>query len=129
MVNVSINPDIKLVPSQIKVHTFFDIIAEKKILYQIVKMQSSILIFVNNQDAITFDNIVLAMTTRFSETPCSTTLLGNLTESVGSNIASRLSKKLEKPVYLSFNLNDDNVLVPLVEKRLLQEIQKSPEYF
>ncbi|KAF7267273.1 proteasome assembly chaperone 4 [Rhynchophorus ferrugineus] len=129
MVIKSTNPKIEFVPPETKLHAFFDVISEKKIIFQVIKMQSSVMIFVNNQDVMNCDNIVMAMKTRFSDTPCSTTLMGNLTELVGNNIASRLSKKLEKPVYLSFNLDDDKVLVPLVEERLFQEIQQSPECF
>lgn len=94
-----------------------------------VKIQDSLLVFVNDKDQMDCNNLALAMLSRFSDVPSCTTLMGNIMEQCGSNIARRLSKKLNKAVFLSFNLAEDRLLVPLVEKRLLEEIQRHPENF
>ncbi|CAG9766499.1 unnamed protein product [Ceutorhynchus assimilis] len=125
------SPDtaIQFVSPKTKIHKFTDTILDKKIIFQIVNLENSIMIYINNIDEPICNNLDLAMCTRFSSTPQTTSLIGAKAESSGSNVAGRLAKKLNKTLYLSLNLEDSRFMVPLVEKRLIQEINQFPGKF
>jgi len=57
----------------------------------------------------------------------STVLLGGGDQS--NMLAGRLAKKLNKQVFVSYNVGDDMFTTPLVIERLVEEIKKCPDKF
>ncbi|XP_066259318.1 proteasome assembly chaperone 4-like [Euwallacea similis] len=124
--NTSRMPDeeaIEFIAPKSKVHQFTDIISDKTVLFQIIKLKETIIIYINNIQQPSCNNISMAMNTRFSSNPNTAQLLGS-DEHSASNMASRIAKKINKTVFLSLNLEDTRFIIPLVEKRLNEEVSK-----
>lgn len=111
------------------IHTFVASVCDLDVQFQIFKMDGSLLVWIGSLLEPTFQDLTLAMKTRYDALPLTTKLLGEGVDMVSSNLASKLVKKLGKPVYVSFNLPIDKLLLPGIEQRLLEEIQLSPEKF
>nr|CAH7759412.1 unnamed protein product [Callosobruchus chinensis] len=63
------------------------------------------------------------MMNRYEDAPVSTKLIGSSPEDFTKQISSRLTRKIGKSVFLSCNLEPDRIFIPLVEKRLHDEIK------
>ncbi|KAK7872025.1 hypothetical protein R5R35_004537 [Gryllus longicercus] len=111
------------------IHTFVATICDIDVQFQIFKMDGSLLIWIGSLAEPTFQDLTLAMKTRYDALPLTTKLLGEGVDMVSSNLASKLVKKLGKPVYVSFNLPMDKIILPGIEQRLTEEIQLYPDKF
>nr|CAI5837270.1 unnamed protein product [Callosobruchus analis] len=121
--------NIDYVQSTFNIHTFYDEIMERKVIFQVLKMGDSFLIYINDKEQNYFGDLCLAMINCYEDTPVSTKLIGNSPEDFTKHISSRLTRKLGKSVFLSCNLEPDRMFVPLVEKRLHDEIKNNPSAF
>lgn len=120
---------IQFVAPKTTTHTFRESILDKKIIFQVVKLQDIVFIYIDDSDQVQLSHLEMAMNSRFADHPLSTTLLGATAENPGSQLASRIAKKSKMTVYLSFNVDDTKFLSSLVEKRLIQEMNQYPEKF
>lgn len=121
---------LELVPSKFHLYTFCDVIADKKVIFQVIKMIESSFIIINYKDNLTFDDLSFAMfNTRKMDCPISTRLMGNFVDESSKNLVLKCSKLLKKPVFVSCNLDSDKLVLPLVEKRLFEEIKSRPNDF
>lgn len=127
--NTSSICEVELVESQFIVHKFAEEITERKIVFQVVKMIDSLLIYINDKDRLEFSDLSFAMGNRYEKSPTGTTLLGNFAEDTSKNIACKISKKTNKAVYLSCNVEQNSLLIPLIEKRLYEEMKINPDKF
>lgn len=121
--------NVEFVKSQFVIHKFTEEITEKKIIFQVIKMLDSLFIYINDKDQLQFYDLSLAMVNRYDSSAAGTTLLGNFSEDISKNIACRISKNVNKAVYLSCNVHPDRLLIPLIEKRLYEEIKLNPDNF
>ncbi|XP_018562852.1 uncharacterized protein LOC108904694 [Anoplophora glabripennis] len=121
--------EVELAKPKFIVHKFVSEITEHKIVFQVIKMIDSLFIYINDKDRLQFSDLSFAMTNRYDKCPTGTTLIGNFSEEVSKNIACRISKKVNKAVYLSCNVEQDRLLIPLIEKRLYEEIKSYPDKF
>lgn len=128
-IDTSNSCEVEFVKSQFIVHKFMEEIAEKKIIFQVIKMIDSVFIYINDKDRLQFCDLSFAMINRYENSPTGTTLLGNSSEDISKNVTCRLSKKIKKAVYLSCNVEPDRLLIPLIEKRLYEEIKTNPDKF
>lgn len=112
-----------------QLHSFGVEIENNQILFQVVKMKDSLYLWVGNKHHPVLQNMALAMNTKYDNFPIATKILGDEMETQSKNVACRLSKKLNKPVYVSYNLEETTFTVPVIEKRLSEEIKKFPEKF
>lgn len=110
-------------------HHFRDHLLEKKLIFQVVGMLDSLLIYVNDQDDNNFSDLSLAVKNRHDNAPIGTRLIGNSPEDYSRSIACRFSKKIGKVVYFSCNVALDRSLVLLIEKRILEEMKTHPDKF
>lgn len=110
-------------------HAFQLELENRVIFYQVIKMKDSLYIWIGNKNNPLLSNLSLAMQTRYDKIPLATKLLGEELDTTSRNIACRLSKRLNKVVYVSFNVEESNFNVPLIEKRLNEEINKYPDKF
>ncbi|XP_047343747.1 proteasome assembly chaperone 4-like isoform X2 [Vespa velutina] len=63
----------------------------------------------------------------YESVPIATKIMGAVADETSTNIAKRLTKKLGKPVYVSFNLQADRILLPQIEQRIHQEFKTNEE--
>lgn len=129
MTNNSIDTTIEYTVSKFTFHSFKDQILDKKLIFQVVGMQDSLLVYINDKDDSNFSDLSLALINRHDRTPIGTRLIGNGTEEYSKSIATRFSKKTGKVVYFSCNVTQDKMLIPLVEKRIIEEMKKHPDKF
>ncbi|KAK9884072.1 hypothetical protein WA026_005011 [Henosepilachna vigintioctopunctata] len=115
--------------SSFKVHVFTEEIHDKKIIFQVLKMLDSCMIFINDKEDLKFNDLTLALQSRFEQEPLCTRLIGHTAENTSINLSNKLKKKLNKTVYVSLNIDEDRLLVPAVEKRLNAEIKSNPDNF
>lgn len=120
---------IQYVSPTFKVHVFRATFMDKTILFQVVKMDESVLVFVNFIDLMRLTDMSLAMRSPYEKQPIGTQLLGDRPENVSKNIATRLCKKLNKSAYVSWNVDCEKQTLPLIEQRLYEEIKSFPDCF
>ncbi|XP_033750644.1 proteasome assembly chaperone 4-like [Pecten maximus] len=111
----------------ISVHTFHDQIMDSECFFQVIKLEDSFHLWIGNTPA-TFGSFTVAMQTKFDKLPSSVPLIGG-SDSPSNSLALQLAKKTGKQVFVSCNLAFHGQMMPLVEKRISQELNKHPEYF
>ena len=121
--------EIKINPSTIGIYTFTTNVAERQIKFEVLKFNDSIFVWIGEKHMRVFND--LSLSTLFPKTmePIGTKIMGDSTNLTSSNIANKLSKKLSKPVYVSFNLVDDRLTVAVVNSKLAEEIKNNPQFF
>lgn len=94
-------------------------------------MKNQIFLWIGVESEPVFKELSLAVGTAYDKTPTAVKLIGNnLSSMISSSLASRLSKRCNKSVFVSFNLpEDNNDLVTNIEDRLLEEMKMSPQFF
>lgn len=115
--------------SNFEVHNFATEIAEMPVLFQVLKMDNSLFIWIGSGTDPTFSDLGMALCSSYDRLPLFTRLMGSNTDMMSLNLASRLSKKLERTVFVSYNLPSDRLVLPAVEKRLQEEVTAYPEKF
>ncbi|XP_062609176.1 proteasome assembly chaperone 4-like [Saccostrea cucullata] len=111
---------------QLKYHVFSDKIMDKVFHFQVLRLKDSFFISVCTSNKL--GNLAVAMQTKFSSIPSGAVLLGP-SDSHCFTIAQRLAKKTGKQVFVSGSLDYDQLMLPLIEKRIGQELQNFPEKF
>lgn len=80
-------------------------------------MKDSIFLWIGDQKAPLLSDLSYGIQSPYASYPITTKILGTASPDVTSlTMAERLSKKLKKPVYVSFNL-------PVTNKQLFEEIE------
>lgn len=126
----SVSKSIRFIEPTFKLHTFTTEVLDKNVLIQVIKMIDSLMIFINAVDKMVLSDLSLGMiNTRHFKEPIATKIMGNFTEDTSKNMALKLAKRLKKNVYVSFNLDNDKLMLPAVEKRLCEEIKNKPDKF
>ncbi|XP_076243478.1 proteasome assembly chaperone 4 [Calliopsis andreniformis] len=92
-----------------------------------IKMDNCLYLWVGDLHDYSMNDLSFAIESRLTKEPLETKIIGPISKDVSSNIARRLSKKLLKPVYVSFNVEADNLSLPVIERKLQDEFNKHPE--
>nr|CAD7403142.1 unnamed protein product [Timema cristinae] len=92
-------------------------------------MNNSIFLWIGSRTEPTFDDLSVAMNTKYDNLPVSSRLFGNTSDLTSSNLSMRLVKRLGKPVYVSLNVPADRLFLNAIELRLQQETKAHPEKF
>lgn len=108
------------------IHTFHSEIVNQMVYFQVIKLCDSFHLWVGTSPV--FGDMSVAMNTKYSSLPTGSVLIGQ-SESTSLPIAQRLSKRTGKQVFVSSSLPYDRVMLPLVEKRIGEELQAHPEFF
>ncbi|XP_067651924.1 proteasome assembly chaperone 4-like [Haliotis asinina] len=119
--------DIKTGPPSVTVHTFTEHIMDTAVFYQVIKMSDSFHLWVGAKPSL--ENMTLAMNTRFETQPLASHLFGDSSNSTAMSLAQRLAKKTGKQVFVSCNIGYDQLAMPVVEKRIIEEMKQRPEMF
>jgi len=95
---------------------------DKTIYFQVYLLKDSYFIWIGSNPA-SMNNLNVALMTSYQPSASVTTILGHQMEGGGRNIASRLAKRLKKPIYLSFSPETEApMLEEWCEKRLVDRI-------
>lgn len=120
--------DLELLPCSFQFHNFQDKVGEVRIHCQFMKMDSSLYLWVGDSEQNMKElALAFAMTNEPKKPIVSTKIMGPIADETSANLANRLSKKSGKPVYVSLNVNTDNISLPNIEKRIHEEFKKHPE--
>jgi proteasome assembly chaperone 4 len=111
------------------VHNFVTEIAETLVQFQVLKMEHSLFIWIGSAIDPAFSDLAMALRSSYVRLPLSTKLMGPNSDVTSSNLASRLSEKFQKAVFVSYNLPSDRLILLAVEKRLHEEVTTYPEKF
>lgn len=118
--------DVKILEPSIGIHTFKDKILDQDVFFQVIKLDSSFYLWFGKSSQM--GDLSVAMTT-IKNVTSSTNLVGaNDSHSVA--MAERLSKKSGKQVFIGGDTRTfDQLQLPLVEKRIAEEIRNQPDKF
>jgi hypothetical protein len=120
---------VEYMKSSFEIHSFGTEIADTPVHFQILKMENSLFIWIGSGVDPTFNDLGMALNTNYDRLPLSTRLMGAHTDMTSLNLASRLAKKFQRAVYVSYNLPSDRLILPAIEKRLQEEMKAHPEKF
>lgn len=94
--------------------------------YRVLKMTDSVFIYIGNAENEIFNDLAFAVP---SDQPLGTAILGIDTMSDSKEVAIYLSQKLKKTVFVSCNFPSDNLLKPLILKKLTEKINDARDSF
>jgi proteasome assembly chaperone 4 len=106
-------------------HQFSEEITGQTLIFRILKMQESLFIYIGKKDSEELSALAIGFTSQKKES-----LSSSILESPEScDLAQKLSLRLNKPVFVSFNGPSDRITKPTIEQRLIKEITDRPEFF
>ena len=108
-------------------HLFTGEVAGQIVNYRILRMEDSVFIYIGKKDEEVFDGLAVGLLSPYQNREAVTTSILESTESF--DIAQKLAVRLNKPVFVSCNINVDRLIAPVIETQLIQEIKERPEYF
>ncbi|KAK3596752.1 hypothetical protein CHS0354_038749 [Potamilus streckersoni] len=112
-------------PANIAIHTFSEKIMDTYMYFQVLKLSDSFWLWIGSSPA-KFGDFTVAMNS--GKMPCSTVLLGN-SDSGCLAMATRLAKRTGKQVFISGDLTFNQIQLPLIEKRVAEEMKQHPDNF
>jgi len=122
----SANVETEAVACNLKTHEFSDKLMGVNVTFFVLKLKDSFFLWIGSKPTLT--QLAVAMITPQSAIPAATNVFGDLSNSASQDLAIRLTKKTGKQVYASYNINE-TTLLPLIEKRLHEEMDSFPEKF
>ncbi|XP_012274958.1 proteasome assembly chaperone 4 isoform X2 [Orussus abietinus] len=117
----------KLLPCSFQFHDFVLPVGDLQISCQIIKMEDSFYLWVGDFNERAMNDLSLAIMTKYEVQPVSTRLMGSVADATSTNMAQRLAKKYGKPVYVSFNVTTNNLLLPGIEKAIQEHFKNHPD--
>lgn len=112
-----------LLPCSFKFHEFVAKITDINIVCQIIKMKDSLFLWVGDCNNSSIDDLSFALLSNLDKQPIATKIMGTVEKTTSLNMARRLTMKIEKPVYISFNVIADNITLLGIEKRIQEEFK------
>ncbi|XP_002741269.1 proteasome assembly chaperone 4-like [Saccoglossus kowalevskii] len=112
----------------LSVYNFSDRLMEHSIHFHVLKLNESFLVWIGDRSA-NMSSLAVSMTTPYDQIPSSASLLGEASDTPSTVLSQKLAKKTRKQVFVSYNLPTDQMLLPLVEKRLIEEMNTHPDKF
>ncbi|XP_064599237.1 proteasome assembly chaperone 4-like [Liolophura sinensis] len=113
--------------SSIKLHNFSARLTDTEVFFQVMQLSESFHLWVGTNKSL--GSTAVAMNSPYEKMPVATHLHGDHADQSSVAMARRLAKKTGKQVFVSCNIAADQLLFPLVEKRIHEEMTKYPEYF
>ncbi|KAJ1531483.1 hypothetical protein ONE63_000158 [Megalurothrips usitatus] len=102
---------------------------DQAFIIKTLKLEKGLFLWIGSTSQPVLEDLALSMGTPYGKDPLQTKLLGDVLNMTSMNLASRLSKKLDKPVYVSFNLDCDKMSLPVIEAGIVEELKKFPHLF
>lgn len=120
----------EVLKSEFESHKFSSDIAGQVIMFRVLKMKDSIFIYIGKKDEESLDSLALAFVHLQNNEASSTTIIGSAENDISKSIAEKLSKRLRKPCFISFNVSTDFFTSRTqIEQRLLEEVSVNPDWF
>ncbi|XP_014612306.1 PREDICTED: proteasome assembly chaperone 4-like [Polistes canadensis] len=110
-------------PCNFKFHEFIDDVGEVRISCHIIQMEDCLYLWIGDAKQSVMNDLAFALRSNYESIPIGTKIMGAVADETSTNIAKRLTKKLGKAVYVSFNLQADKMLLLKVEQRIQQEFK------
>ncbi|XP_076183734.1 proteasome assembly chaperone 4 [Ptiloglossa arizonensis] len=110
-----------------KFHDFVTQVGNLMLACHTIKMDNCLYLWVGDFNENVMNDLSFAIESPFAKDPLTTKIIGPIANEASSNLAKRLSKKLSKTVYVSFNVQVDNISLPLIERRLKEEFDAHPD--
>lgn len=120
------DPAIKKVPSKWTNHYFTGEISDTMFSFRVLKMDKSVFIYIGQCDNESFDELAVAMPVQDN---VSTTIIGSQVGCNSQELAQQFTKRLKKQVFISCNIPTNNIIRPLIVKRIAEEIKNVPDAF
>ncbi|XP_059156633.1 proteasome assembly chaperone 4-like [Physella acuta] len=109
--------------SSLSVLDFSDNLLEKTVYFKIIKLEESFFIWVGANPILS--NMAVAMPAKYGNIPSGSVLFGGKSEHTSSALAQKLAKKYNSQVFISCSIPFEPTLSLAVERRLVQELNKS----
>ncbi|XP_017886216.1 proteasome assembly chaperone 4-like [Ceratina calcarata] len=109
-----------------KFHEFTANVGDLSIACHTIKMENCLYVWIGGKEN-AMDDLSFAIGSPYEKEPLTTKIMGPVANDFSSNLAKRLSKKLSVAVYVSFNVQVDNLSLPGIERRLRDEFNSHPE--
>jgi len=119
--------DVRPAASTLKIHSFSDSFQNYRLHFQVVSLKGSFFLWVGT-DAV-LGNLSCSLNSRFDSLPSSTSLFGANDDVRATGLAQKLCAKAKKPVFVSLNIPPDQMLLPLIEKRIIAEMKENVDCF
>ncbi|KAH0953035.1 hypothetical protein HN011_001034 [Eciton burchellii] len=120
----ALNISEKLMPCGLKFHNFSIKAGDTTISCEVIVLEDSLYIWIGDSANPNMDDLSFALMVKSDKQPVATKIMGSAADLTSTNMASRLSMKLGKPVYVSFNVKTtDNITLPTIEKGIHEEFQ------
>lgn len=114
--------DGKFLPCSFKFHKFSDRVCDMTINCEIIKMDNCLYLWIGDRNNPKMSDLSFALGLN-SEKPIATKIMGSVMDTTSLSMANRLSTKLGKPVYVSFNTTVDNITLVSIENRIQEEFK------
>ncbi|XP_038068151.1 proteasome assembly chaperone 4-like [Patiria miniata] len=114
--------------SRLCVHNFTETICEQQIHFHVLRLKDSFLLWIGQQPA-NMSNLAVALHTNVDPIPSASLLMGEIADPVSTTLAQKLAKLTGKQVFVSCDLPQDRMLLPLVEARITNELKAAPDKF
>lgn len=118
--------NIKKVPSKWSSHQFTADISDTQYIFRVLKMNQSLLIYIGQHGNENFDELAMAMPVLDN---VSTTIIGSNIGDESRELAQQFTKRLKKQVFISYNVSSNQIIRPLIVKRISDEIKNVPNAF
>lgn len=115
--------EMELLPCSFKFHDFVAKVNDININCQIIKMEDCLYLWIGDSANRSMEDLSFALMSNFERQPIATKIIGSIADATSMNIAKRLSMKLGKPIYVSFNIAADNIILPGIERRIQEEFK------
>ncbi|XP_071582685.1 proteasome assembly chaperone 4 [Temnothorax nylanderi] len=115
--------DMELLPCSFKFHDFAAKVSDVNINCQIIKMEDCLYLWIGDSANRSMGDLSFALASNFEKQPIATKIMGSVADATSMNMAKRLSMKLGKPIYVSFNITADNIVLPGIERRIQEEFK------
>lgn len=117
----------------IKTHQFKALILDTTFFFQLTNFGKTIYLWIGTAEG-EMNDLTLAAVTPYDKKgiPTTTKIIGSTGDNLSESFASKLTKKLGKPVYISFNVNLGAMYTTIlrdIEDRLYEEIAMCPDKF
>lgn len=86
-------------------------------------MEDCLYLWIGDSTNRSMEDLSFALKSSFERQPIATKIMGSVADATSTNMAKRLSMKLGKPIYVSFNVTANNITLPGIERRIQEEFK------
>ncbi|KYM99049.1 Proteasome assembly chaperone 4 [Cyphomyrmex costatus] len=120
---------VELLPCSFRFHNFVVKVSDTNINCQIIRMKDSLYLWIGDSINGSMEDLSFALTSSFERQPIATKIIGSIADATSTNMAKRLSMKLGKAVYVSFNITPNNIILPGIERRIQEEFKAHTDLY